>query len=413
MPDDALHRPLPPSDAPLPGDASVLTEYDYPAGAEPPQRRGLHLFLFAATFVSCMFAGYLLVGRGAVYAELGWGPAVADGLRYAGGLLGFLTVHEFGHYFAAKRHRVGTSLPYYIPLPLLGIGTLGAVIRIYEPIRRTRALFDIGAAGPLAGFVVALGVLGFALVTLPDPTYLLGVGGPAHAEIVQHFSDTGGFAPVEEVARGGGGDLIVFGQTPLFWLLGQTTSWMPPMYEVYHYPWLLAGWLGLFFTALNLLPAGQLDGGHILHAAFGPRVHAVVARVTTLLLLASGTLGFVHDRTFAFAFAGDWSHALRWLVAAALQVAVLRRVFKDEMGLVTTGLFAVTGLVIAATWAGLAGVLGWTGWLIWALLIAFVIRVDHPPTSRPEPLTPGRKALAVVCLLIFLSCFSIRPFYVL
>jgi membrane-associated protease RseP (regulator of RpoE activity) len=406
---DALPPPAPP-DRPA-GDASVLTDYAYP-DAPPPQRRGLHLFLFLATFASCVFAGITLVGRGAVYAELGWWPAVADGLRYAGGLLGFLTVHEFGHYFAAKRHRVGTSLPYYIPLPLLGIGTLGAVIRIYEPIKRTRALFDIGAAGPLAGFVVALGVLAFALVTLPDPAYLLGVGGPAHAEIVQHYAETGAFAPVEDVARGDG-TLIVFGQTPLFWLLGQTTGWMPPMYEVYHYPWLLAGWLGLFFTALNLLPAGQLDGGHILHATLGPRVHAVVARVTTLLLLASGTLGFVHDPTFAFRFAGEWAHALRWLVAAALQVAVLRRVFRDEMGLVTTGLFTVTGLVIAATWAGLAGVLGWTGWLIWALLIAFVIRVDHPPTYMPEKLTPGRKVLAVVCLLIFLSCFSIRPFYVL
>ena len=389
----------------------MLTEYDRPLGPAPPERRGLHLLLFLATFVSCAFAGYVLAGRAAVYEAFGWMPALADGLRYAAGLLGFLTVHEFGHYFAAKRHRISTTLPYYIPLPLLGIGTLGAVIRIREPIRRTRALFDIGAAGPLAGFVAALGVLLFALATLPDPTYLLGAGGPAHAEIVQRFAETGAFPSLDEAARGGDGQLLVFGQTPLFWLLSQTTGWMPPMYEIYHYPWLLAGWLALFFTALNLLPAGQLDGGHILYAALGPRVHAVVARVTALLLLASGTLGFVHDPGFAFTFAGQWSEVLTWLVAAALQVAVLRRIFGGDLRLVTAGLFALTALVIAATWAGLAGALGWTGWMIWALLIAFVIRVDHPPAPIAEPLTPGRKVLAVVSLLIFLSCFSIRPIY--
>ena len=402
--------PFPPTARP-PGDASVLTAYDRPIGPEPRDRYGLHLLLFLATFVSCTFAGYALANRAVVYEAFGWWPAVADGLRYAAGLLGFLTVHEFGHYFAARRHRVSTSLPYYIPLPLLGIGTLGAVIRIREPIRRTRALFDIGAAGPLAGFVVALGVLAFALATLPDPTYLLGAGGPAHAEIVQRYAETGAFPSLEEAARGGDGQLLVFGQTPLFWLLSQATDAMPPMYEVYHYPWLLAGWLALFFTALNLLPAGQLDGGHILYAALGPRTHAVVARVTALLLLASGTLGFVHDPSFTFAFAGEWGHALAWGVAAALQVAVLRRVFDGDLRLVTVGLSAVTALVVAATWAGLAGVLGWTGWLVWALLLAFVIRVDHPPTYIEEPLTPGRKALAVVSLLIFLSCFSIRPIY--
>ena len=407
MPDALSPRP----DAAPPGDASLLTEYEYPLGPEPPERRGLHLLLFLATLASCTFAGYALANRAAVYEAFGWWPAVADGLRYAAGLLGFLTVHEFGHYLAAKRHRVSTSLPYFIPLPLVGIGTLGAVIRIREPIRRMRALFDIGAAGPLAGFVVALGVLAFALVTLPDPTYLLGAGGPAHAEIVQRFAETSTFPSVAEAARGSGGQLLVFGQTPLFWLLGQTTDFMPPMYEIYHYPWLLAGWLGLFFTALNLLPAGQLDGGHILYAALGPRVHAIVARVTALLLLTSGTLGVVRDPLFAFSFAGQWSHVLTWLVAAALQVAVLRRVFGGDLRLVTMGLFAVTTLVIAAIWAGLAGVLGWTGWMIWALLIAFLIRVDHPPTFIAEPLTPGRKALAVVCLLIFLSCFSIRPIY--
>ena len=159
-----------------PESASVLTEYR----AQPQQERyGLHLGLFLATFVSMVYAGGMLVGRGVVYEDLGWTAYVMDGLRYAVPFLLFLTVHEFGHYLAARKHGISVSLPYYIPIPLpiLSFGTFGAVIRIREPMRRTRQLFDVGAAGPLAGFVVALGVLILAIATLPGASYLLDVPG--------------------------------------------------------------------------------------------------------------------------------------------------------------------------------------------------------------------------------------------
>ena len=103
-----------------------------------------------------VYAGGLFAGRAVLYEEIGWTAYARDGLLYAIPFLFFLTVHEFGHYIAAQKHGINVSLPYYIPIPLIGIpmfhlGTLGAVIRIREPLRRTRQLFDIGAAGPLAG----------------------------------------------------------------------------------------------------------------------------------------------------------------------------------------------------------------------------------------------------------------------
>src|SRR5690606_7539618 len=118
-------------------------------------------------------------------------PFLADGLLFGLSLLLFLTVHEFGHYFAARRHGIATSLPYYIPLPFVGVGTLGAVIRIREPIPSMRKLFDIGAAGPIAGFVVALGVLLYAFATLPPPTYMMDQLG--HEELKAFIAQSGRF----------------------------------------------------------------------------------------------------------------------------------------------------------------------------------------------------------------------------
>ena len=122
-----------------------------------------------------------------------------DGLRYSVPLLLFLTAHEFGHYIAARRHRINVSLPYYIPLPIpdvLHFGTFGAVIRIREPLRRLRQLFDVGVAGPLAGFVVAIGIVAYALLTLPPPEYLLDVSEVGHVTRSNTRSRTTGAFPV-------------------------------------------------------------------------------------------------------------------------------------------------------------------------------------------------------------------------
>ena len=408
-----------PGDAPRPGGASVLTDYAPPAADPAPDRLWVHVALFAATFASMVWAGGALVGRALLWPTepsaaplldavglslLGDPDFLRDGLLYAVPFLLFLTVHEFGHYVAARLLKTRVSLPYYIPVPLLGsLGTFGAVIRIKEPLRRTRQLFDIGAAGPLAGFVVAVGVIVAAVLTLPPAEYLLDV--PGHQAEAALLAQTGALPAFDRAAVEPGTQALVFGDTPLFHLLNGLGAYRVPGHEVMHYPVLLAGWLGLFFTALNLLPVGQLDGGHVVYALFGPAVHRVVARVTTLLLLLSGGVGFVLGTAFGL------GPELRWVALGLLYALAFVRLFEGVWSLVAAGVggaLGLTALVVFAT-PGLAAAVGYSGWLVWIGLILFVIRVDHPPVLVREPLTPGRKALGYLCLVIFALCFSIQP----
>lgn len=404
-----------------PAEASVLTDYAPP---EPtPDRLWVHAALFVATFASTVLCGGLLVGRSLLWptapqsffeavALLATPTYLADGLAYAVPFLLFLTVHEFGHYIAARVRDTRVSLPYFLPVPILGaFGTFGAVIRIKEPLRRTRQLFDIGAAGPLAGFVVAVGVLVVAALTQPPPEYLLGVAG--HADVVETIRQTGAFPVFDASEVPAGVTAYVFGDTPLFHLIGSLAPLRVSADEIIHYPMLLAGWLALFFTALNLLPVGQLDGGHVVYALFGPAVHRVVARVTTLLLLLSGGVGTVMDLGSAPGLALEpW---LAWLVLVVAYAVALGFLFARDWRLVAASLVTMTGLtaLLVLGLPGLAAAVGWSGWLFWVGMILFVIRVDHPPVLFEEPLTPGRKALGYLCLAIFVLCFSIQPIQML
>jgi membrane-associated protease RseP (regulator of RpoE activity) len=386
---------------------------------KPPERRWLHLLLFLLTVVTTVWAGGTLVGRELLYAEFGWGLFLWDGARYAFPLLLFLTVHEFGHYFAARIRGIDVTLPYYIPFPLPflqpNIGTFGAVIRIREPLRRTGQLFDIGAAGPLAGFVVALGVLIYALATLPPPEYVYGLGGH---ESLKLFVDRFGAFPDQPLPDGGLGRLTI-GQTPLYWALTQFFPDVPPMYEMYHYPVLFAGWLGLFFTALNMLPVGQLDGGHILYALAGPKWHGRVARAFVIVLLFSATLGLVAETgplLRDLALYGGYPEALGgagvWVIAAGLNYFFFRRLF-EERRVAVGGLFAlVVASAVALRIGGVAEAIGYSGWFFWCLLIVTLIKVDHPPVTHPEPLTPGRRALGILALTLLVLCFSFKPLYI-
>ena len=411
--------PLSPNQSPprSSGDAydSLLTDYEAPPHRD---RLWLHALLFAATVATAVWAGVGLVGRD--YDALGTAVLVWDGLRYAVPLLLFLTVHEFGHYLTARRYRIDVSLPFYIPFPLFflqpNIGTFGAVIRIREPIRRTRQLFDIGVAGPLAGFAVALGVLLYALATLPPPEYVLDLMG--HDQLKLFVRRFGEFPPAPLPDPSGLGALTI-GQTPLYWALTQLFPNVPPMYEMYHYPVLFAGWLGLFFTALNLLPVGQLDGGHIVYALVGPRWHGRIARAFVLVLLFSASLGLLLDAGGAmegFAESNGYPAALGgvglWLIVAALLHVFVGKLFEG----VRARVGALLGLVVAAAVAlrigGVAEVIGYSGWFFWCLLIVTLVKVDHPPVVIPEPLSPGRRALGVLAMVLFVLCFSFKPLYI-
>jgi Zn-dependent protease len=184
------------------------------------------------------------------------------GIPFSASLLGILLVHEFGHYFACRAHRIPCTLPWVLPAPTLS-GTAGAVIQIRGHIPNRSALMDVGAYGPIAGYIASLLVLakGFQLSGLASLDAL----GPQQ--------------------------IIQFGQPSTLPLVhGLLAHFHPgiPAFEIANrHPVLIAGWIGLFITALNLLPGGQLDGGHILYA-ISPRVHRTVTRLLPYALLLAG-----------------------------------------------------------------------------------------------------------------------------
>ncbi len=388
----------------------------------PKERYWLHLLLFVATLLSTAYTGAsAFISRDIAWMEgpivLGFVsmPLVRDAFVFAFGLVGFLTVHEFGHYLAARVHKLNVSLPYYIPTPLIGVGTLGALIRIRQPLQDRTKLFDIGASGPLAGFLAALAMLLVAMATLPPPEYMMGISGhePLHRYIAEH-----GTFPVDPIPSPGGVQLMV-GMTPLYWALSQVFSNVPPMSELYHYPLLFAAWLGLFFTALNLLPVGQLDGGHILYALIGSKWHARLARGFMLLMAGSTAIGIADGGPeFLAVLLPVLSRnpliaaLLLWFLLGGLMALVLRRIYPGSLVKILAGTAA---LVILGALAREIGPpitqFGYEGWLIWCFLLAYLIKVDHPPVTGNEPLSRSRVTLGIVSIVIFVLCFSITPLY--
>ena len=235
-----------------------------------PRRLWLALMLFLVTFLTCLAAGRQFAvsfahGQAASFEEffvsfklLYKDPAaLAPGFPFALALMTILLAHELGHYFACKHHGIRATYPYFIPAPTL-IGTLGAFILMRSPIRSRRALFDVGASGPLVGFVVAI------------PVLLYGVARSHPAPDIVSSQAT-----------------VVFGVPLAIRLLdGALFPGTNPAAILLH-PVARAAWVGLFATSLNLLPAGQLDGGHILRS-FSPRLHKWVGWFVPLLLIVLG-----------------------------------------------------------------------------------------------------------------------------
>jgi membrane-associated protease RseP (regulator of RpoE activity) len=269
------------------------------------------------------------------------------GLPYAVSILFILTFHEFGHYFAAVYHKVKATLPYYIPFPpipgFFNFGTMGAVIRTKSVIPDNKAMFDIGVAGPIAGFIASTAILIYGFTHLPSVDY-----------IIQIHPDY--FTP----EYGKEGINLEFGSTILFEILRtlftNANQFIPPMSEIYHYPYLCVGWFGLFITAMNLVPVGQLDGGHIIFSMFGEKIHEAIASISMIglaFLGISGLLGSFIDYDLGF---------------------------------------------------------GWSGWLLWAFILYFVIKVKHPPVPYFEKLSSARMIIGYFAILIFIISFSPSPF---
>ncbi len=266
----------------------------------------------SASFLQLLFAPITSV----IHAtQVGDYQPLISGFLFTFTLLTILGAHELGHYFACRYYGIRATLPFFLPAPpvITLFGTFGAVIKIKEPIRTRRALFDIGIAGPLAGFAFALpaAIIGLVFAKAADPT-----------------------------SAGG----MQFNDPPLFLLLiklfglPKWINWNP----VY---W--ATWGALLVTALNLFPVGQLDGGHVLYAIFGRRIHKWISLGIFLAVATLAILSFV--------------------------------LYQSPI------------------------------WFLWTFVLLFLLKVGHPPLVTEEPLGRGRKILAVIALIVFLLCFMPFP----
>jgi membrane-associated protease RseP (regulator of RpoE activity) len=292
-----------------------------------------NVVLFLFTCVTTLLAGTAFSGSPTFDAfrrspeDLSW---VLSGLPFAATLLGILVVHEFGHYFTARKYGAAVSLPFFIPAPpfLFMAGTLGAIIRLRSPARNRDEMFDVAVAGPLAGLAVAL------------PAACLGLAWSTLMPAVPHTA---------------------FGES----LLTRLLIWLrfggvPDGMMVFTHPVADAAWFGFLVTAINLLPAGQLDGGRIAYAIFGAR-HAAIGRVTVTVL-------------------------------------------------VTLGL-AVTGWAVLRGDGWLAPLFG-LNWFVLAAMIRFFIGYRTGPILDPRtPPAPWRRALGIACLLLVL--LMLPPVFIL
>jgi membrane-associated protease RseP (regulator of RpoE activity) len=289
----------------------------------------VHGGLFLAACITTTVTGYLE------------NHSLADGLSFGGTLMGILLCHELGHYVVARKRGVDVSLPYFIPLPpVVSLGTMGAVIRMRTPIADRAALFDVGAAGPVAGLIVAI------------PLLVIGLSLSPLGPIVSGHNQEGNSLLYALLKY------AVFGR----WLPGDGV-------DVDLHPMAFAAWVGLLVTMINLMPIGQLDGGHVARAALGQAHEKWSARLHVLLPAIA-------------------------LVVFGVMLATALHAGRDFWPAVD---YAKTGAI---------------PWLIWTLLLAWMRRQSgeyHPPVGD-APLGPVRRVLAFGMLVIFVLIATPVPF---
>jgi membrane-associated protease RseP (regulator of RpoE activity) len=268
-----------------------------------------------STLIGSLLAPVLAVLRETASGNL---DPLVKGLLFTFTLLTILGAHELGHYFACRHYRIRATLPFFIPAPptITLFGTFGAVIKIKEPITSRRALFDIGIAGPLAGFAFAVpaAIIGLLFATPATPSAVAAASG------IQ-FND------------------------PLLFVLVSKLLGLPKWIDWNPIYW--AAWGTLLVTALNLFPVGQLDGGHVLFAIAGRRIHKWISRIVALGCAGLAVLSIVSHQPPVY--------------------------------------------------------------LLWTFVLLFLMKVGHPPVIEEEPLGKARVALAIFALLVFVLCFMPFP----
>ncbi len=317
------------------------------------------IIAFAITVLSVLWIGiaselYLPLGEAVRYRLTGttlaeyapdvlptaeqWRAALVKGALYALSLLGILGAHEMGHYIVSRRRGVHTTFPFFIPMPFSILGTMGAVIARKEPAPNKKTQFDIGIAGPLAGLVIAIPLLVIGL-SLSEVSTRADILAEVPASVRQ------------EVVFSQEGQSLLYAATKLM-LFGEIL----PMGErdVFLHPIAFAAWAGLLVTALNLIPVGQLDGGHVLYGLFGDKAEKL----------------------------------RRPILAAMIALALLGTL--DETGI-------------------LPNAIGWSGSWFWVALLVLLVRVHAPVLDEITELDPRRRALGVVMLVVFILLFTPQP----
>ncbi len=362
----------------------------------------IQLGLFILTLVTTTLSGAeWITGKHLFFGEetIGWADFF-KGLPFSLSFLTILTFHEFGHYFVAKYHQVKVTLPYYIPMWLgfLGgpsIGTMGAFIKIKENVSSRKKYFDIGIAGPLAGFVIAIMVITYGFTNLPPVDFIYDI----HPEYEQWGTDYPDHAYADR-------DISVFllGPNLIFWFFETyiaDTNLIPHTYEAIHYPYLFAGYLALFFTALNLLPIGQLDGGHIMYGLIGPKKHRKFSQVFFIIFIYYAGLGmfspfamseFLIDEALYIGFIYFCLHKFTPKNRDKIMYAL--GIFSAQ--LITTYIFPNAS--------------GYSGWLLFSFILGRFLGIYHPPVLHDQPLDLKRKVLGWISVVVFILCFSPRPF---
>lgn len=374
----------------------------------------LQVILFITTFVTTTLAGAMwCYGKVLILVmPLVWNPAFTwndflNGMHFSIPFLGILTVHEFGHYFTARHHKVPSSLPYYIPIPPFPffIGTLGAVIRLRKPVPSNKQSFDIGIAGPLAGFIMTLFVLWYGFSTLPPIDYLYSIH-PEYKQFGPNYADK----VYDKAYLGEDAIDIMVGKNILYTWFEKTVgdpSRVPNVHEIMHYPYLFAALLSLVFTAINLLPIGQLDGGHIIYGLLGSKRHRIVASAAFILFMFYAGLGLVQY----YAPSVFLTYTVPHYISAPVVIVFLYYVFKG-LGLTprTTIMIALlvfaTQFIITRFYPGIEGA---SGWLLFGFLIGRLIGIQHPPCEIEEPLDRWRKIIGWIAILIFIISFTPAP----
>jgi len=292
----------------------------------------VHVILFFITLITTFMSGFFQ------------GGSVSSGMSFSAALIFILGTHEMGHFLYGKKYGINITPPYFIPAPpfISPIGTFGAFIKIKSPISTKRALFDIGIAGPLAGIMAAI------------PVIIVGIKLSRIVETTSKSLDHG----------------LTLGSPLIFSLISDSIiGKIPEGHDLLLHPVAFAGWIGLFVTALNLIPAGQLDGGHIMYSIFSKKWHRRTSIIIILILLLFG-----------------------------IGTQPIIQYFQSYIE--GTALY---------NYKGIFNFEGWAGWLMWAVLLTFM-GTKHPPTMYDDIQLDGkRKFFSLVALLIFIGCFTPMP----